>query len=131
MAKKKQQFVLTGGGHRESDGTSYTRGEVVESDRDLVALFPNKFAPVGTSEAAVAQARAKEKAGVKEEADDKAGDDITKDFAKADACGVVVRRDGRKYQVYDATDGELLNDEPLTKKSDVTDFIDVLLADEG
>lgn len=44
MAKHK--FKLTGGGHTEG-GKDYKAGDVVTSDQNLVALFPNKFEALG------------------------------------------------------------------------------------
>lgn len=37
------------GTHRENSGRVYKAGEIVESDQDLIKLFPEKFSRVGAS----------------------------------------------------------------------------------
>lgn len=39
---KTKKYKLIGGGHRQ-DGVDYKRGDIIETNMDLCALFQNKF----------------------------------------------------------------------------------------
>lgn len=41
------KFKLVGGVHTDENGKTYSKGDKIESDSDLVKLFPNKFELVG------------------------------------------------------------------------------------
>lgn len=44
------KYKVLEGAHRQN-GKTYSKGEVVDTTKDLVAMFPNKFTAVGESDA--------------------------------------------------------------------------------
>jgi hypothetical protein len=44
-------FRLVGNSHHARDGKTYERGDIIESDDDLIKKFPNKFERANVDEA--------------------------------------------------------------------------------
>ena len=85
------KFRLLRGVHVE-DGTLYEPNQIVDSSRDLVKLFVNKFERVTDLDV---------------EADESSvscqvenfGEDVTEEFREADGLNVKVYRDNRRYYI--------------------------------
>lgn len=123
------KFKVLIGFHADENGKSYGEGEIVETDRDLVAQFgANKFELVSGTPAQVENDDDDDSTG----GDERPGEDVTEKFPEATEKAVEVYKDGKNYFVYDIESGDILNDEEdLTSQKKVTAFIDELeLEDE-
>lgn len=122
------------GTHVDEDGEKYYPGDVIETDRDLLKAFPNKFiqygvqptkAPKNAGKRAAKAKKAATKSEAKPAADEK---DVTDDFSDAADAGVSVVKIGKKYDVRDG-DGSILTDRKLVTKAAASSVIDDLLED--
>lgn len=121
---------------------AYRAGDIVESDRDLMEAFPNKFERVDVAEEPASPSTpfkpsAEEKTAVQKAAEEGAKDvsppedpksnplgrDVTKRFPKALEEEFLVFADGGAFSVSEADEpAEALNNKPL-KRKDVDSFI--------
>lgn len=136
-------YKLKGGQHNHSDGKTYKKGDLVESEANLAEIFTNKFeriyeteeAPsVGTSFPSVKVSSAKSKVTIvdlpadskeedeeefKEEDEEKEivdrGKEVTKNFPVAVDQDLKVFKKGRLYFVYDMDPAVPITEEGLTK----------------
>jgi len=129
-------FKVLKGRHTEpnADGKdiSYTKGAVVESKRDLSKLFANKFVRVAAVEdvsiapevgSAVAtsdgSADVGKGASIETEAPESApkdlGRDVTNQFPKAKANGLIVYRNKSQYVVIDAENNQTVYSDKTKK----------------
>ena len=138
-------YKLKGGQHNHSDGKTYKKGDLVESEADLTKIFTNKFEKVyeteeeaspGVSFPAVKVAQAKSKVTVVdlpvdskeeeekeleeveekiEEKPEKRGKEVTKNFSEAVEQDLKVFKKGRQYFVYDMDPAVPLNEKGLNK----------------
>lgn len=127
-------------------GKRYLRGEEVESDRDLVAVFPGKFdlvmdsynptepnvalisrSPLKAVEGGLTEPpstvikskKAKSKEVKKEEnvSDLSEWEDMTDEFQKASELGFKILYDGESYKIVDSASNKILNEEKVLSKS--------------
>ncbi len=145
-------FRLKGGNHVEDDVT-YKSGDIIDSPRDLVAMFRGKFERAFDKEL-----EAKSTKGTKDktvpskpaippvsEADGKAdktkpeaspiikegeyGRDVTAEFPTAEELDVMVFEKSKWYTVVDNEDNKVLNEKKLRAK-EVQPFLDSYLEDD-
>jgi hypothetical protein len=112
--KNKMKFRLKDkvGSHFEN-GKEYKSGEVVNSNNDLIALFPEKFEKVNDS------------SEEKESSDSPKnyGTNVTKNFPEAIELGVTIfRKRNEGFFVIDE-DGTLCNSESITTKASLSKFL--------
>lgn len=124
--------MLKGGSHIE-DKVSYSKGEVITTDRDLAAKFgKHRFERLGrfidedVEQPVIKSVRAKDKKkkgkkkGKKEE--DTRGLDVTEDFVVAKEAGYSIFEKENWFTVFDEN-GVLLTDKKLRKK-DIPSFLE-------
>jgi hypothetical protein len=98
--------------------TVYKKGDVIESERDLVADFPNKFELVRRPEADDGNPDGRPN-----------GEDVTEFFKAAEGSRFEVFKSGKNYVVIDkAKPAEPVNLKPLTSKVEVSAFLRELAA---
>ena len=129
MAKLKQYELNSNAAkHQLKDGTIVKPGEVVESETDLTKTFPNKFTEYGVEKVKPVVNKKKKPVNaskgdeVKDPDDDNDDNDsevvvdnVVSSFGEeAEAAGIVVIKEGRKYIASDS-DGNTLTDGPATK----------------
>lgn len=129
------KFRLNGADHQQG-GRVYTRGEIIESKADLVAMFGKKFervheeptapvvvpaalpplAPQAAIDAATDAGAAGIAAPPAGAVPSPLGDDVTAEFANAADKGLLVFKKGKNFLVAKATaPAEAICDEPLNK----------------
>jgi len=118
MSKKKYQLKAKCGKHfersnplKDKEGRNlkpklktYKAGEVVESEKDLCSLFPNKFSLY------VGAAPEKASSDVKG-----LGSNVTEEFPTASEQDLLVFKDGKKYKLVD--DDEVVAEKLTSKKA--------------
>lgn len=142
------KFKLLGGSHTE-DKTSYSKGDIITTDRDLAAKFgKNRFKRLGkfvddderVHQPVIHSAPAKNKKTAEKTAkktakksskpkENKLGLDVTEDFMVAKEAGLIVSEKEYWFTVSDKS-GNVLNDKKLRKK-DVPAFLEEYLTDDG
>lgn len=126
------KFRLTGGSHVAGD-RSYKKGDVIESDKDLVKIFVNKFerlhdedTPVSKGTQIDVPGQAPRPAEAEEEAAEVEGlgVDVSAEFPEAAEADVLVFKAGKLYTVADADEPtKALNVDALTSKKAVKEYI--------
>ena len=139
--------------HRDENKKVYEPGDTIESEHDLVRMWPTKFdlisgleqtdipsapsipAPAKTDgqkgkggvEPETTPPKSKKKKG-DEEKESAHGKDVTADFPSAKGVGFKIYEKGNWFTVVDANDGEKMNEKALRKK-DVQTFLDKYVAE--
>jgi len=99
-------FKILGGRHSEA-GKDYAKGDIVESNLNLIELFPNKFVRVEKQ-----GSKSKTKAPAKPK--NPFGKDVTKEFPDAGVNGFKVYQNKDGYTLVDTdTPDKPCNDKPL------------------
>ena len=115
------KFKLLGGTHSEpkldsklplgKEFVTYRKGAIIESDRDLVADFPNKFERVRRGDPDAPDV-------------DPNGEDVTEFFRTAEGTDYQVFKSGHSYIIIDKTNpGTPVNKKPLTSKGEVVAYL--------
>jgi hypothetical protein len=137
------KFRLLTSSHADESGRSYEKGAIIESSKDLVAMFgKEKFEAVSSAVAATAPAAppaakkepqssapAAEVDTVEtkevEPVESELGENVTAKFPTAQENGLIVLHKGKKYFVADeGTPNEKLNtDDDLKNQSEVEDWL--------
>ena len=149
-------FRLITGSYRVKN-IAYRKGETVESSRNLVKVFPNRFVMLRddpepdrpniptkkhslstteeedgeqSSSSVLSSEEKKEKKGkkVKKDVIDESWDDMTEDFEQAIAEDLKVYYDGESYKVVNPKFNRILNKKNLPALKDVTSFLKKHLA---
>lgn len=112
------KFKLLHGVHYEN-GMMHEPGDVVDSDKNLMALFVNRFERISEEEA--------EKSPTGRPVVEKGpvgdlGEDVTEEFPIATNMGLRVFHSGREYRVVDEND-ESLHEHPIFSKIDVKNLL--------
>jgi hypothetical protein len=118
MAKSQEYLLLPNAGiHRMKDGTKVLPGESIESERELDKVYPGKFAPMTQAAPKKKHKQAKKKKDGGDSGLESERDEVTSTFEGADTAGVRVFKNGRKFDVEDADDGEKVVEDPVGKKA--------------
>ena len=149
-------FRLITGSYRVKN-IAYRKGETVESSRNLVKVFPNRFVMLRddpepdrpniptkkhslstteeedseqSSSSVLSSEEKKGKKGkkVKKDVIDESWDDMTEDFEQAIAEDLKVYYDGESYKVVNPKFNRILNKKNLPALKDVTSFLKKHLA---
>jgi len=124
------RFKVLAGNHDE-DGTVYSKGQVVETPRDLDKMFVNKFERLGKASKDKKKKKGKRKPKIKVAVPKVSalagrGKDVTSQFASVEKEGLKVFKRGAYYHVYDGSDEApslaALNESAL-KKAGVEEFV--------
>lgn len=118
------QFELLRGLHR-SGGRTYQKGDIIEAGYDMVAVAGGqKFRRLHEEEQVRRKSKPRAVRQVEEEDEEEPlGQDVSDDFKNEK--DLLVFKDGKKYWITTAdVPGEPLNDDPLTSKKAVNEFID-------
>ena len=132
-------FKVKRGTHYGADGKAYKKGALVESSRDLVAVFSKaKFerdyaaeqktdGTTANSKPNIPRSASKLKAKKsKKEVSSEHGIDVTSEFPTATKVGVKVFEKSKWYTAVDEQDDEVLNEKKLRRK-DVESFLEQYL----
>ena len=144
-------FKLKRGTHYDRNGKVCKKGDIVESSRDLVAVFskekferdfvaeqkagvvtvskPNIPPPVDKDEDRIEDEVEDDVEETKSESLSTYGKDVTSKFPTAEKVEVSVFEKSKWYTIVDKADGEVLNEKKLRKK-EVKPFLEQYL-DEG
>lgn len=124
-----KKFRLKAGSHVEG-GSTYNKGDVVESPYALNVLFKEKFEVIHEPAKVSKEVQPKDPQGGSDEGDEGEGEeplgaDVTSSFPFASEKGLRVLQAGRgkHYVVEEDNLSEALNEKPLNKK-DIEVFID-------
>lgn len=111
MSKKRMYQMLPNVGlhYMKGDDVPVRPGQVIESERELDKVYPNKFRLYQDPEQAPPEIRERKKS----QEDQKDQTDVTDQFDGADEKGLQIYKIGRKFQVVDS-DGENVS-EPVSK----------------
>lgn len=148
------KYRILKGRHRQR-GVDYVEGDILESDKNLAKVFPNKFAladadakvtvkpdPRPSKNESVEDTDEEEEDAEEKEADDYEpvesglGKDVTADFPGInddadEEYHVAIFKKGRSYYVAWRSDPEKkLRDKGITKKDAVLEFIETLFGDD-
>ena len=137
--------------NEQGEMITYKSGDVVESDRDLVAMFPRKFELVGGMTTAAGNVsipdipiKDKGKGGIsgsspeplsfekeeeKKKEKSKYGVDVTDEFPTAAKVKLTIFKKGSWFVVIDPGDGEVLNVKKL-RKAEIEDFLGEYMEDD-
>ena len=132
--EKEMKYRVIEGSH-DQYGKIYSKGDVLDVDMDLIAMFPNKFekaskevpitkAPAAPTDIIPMVPQKNPPAPLQKEEKTNRGKDVTEKFPDAVDMDFKVFIKNRKHYVYDVDDmAKPINSEPL-KKGEVKAFIE-------
>lgn len=130
------KYRLLGGVYRDTNGTTYKRGDIVSSNRELDRVFVGMFEKLSETAISSKQPTSPSSEGAELEVPSAPFEkDVTKQFSIAKKIGgikVIRVTDGDKehYNIVDSGNGQLHNSKPIISVVRVKKFLNNLMPEQ-